>query len=70
MPGAVLGCAPRNPRALCHPGMGGSIGWADPELRLAVAFCHNRVAEAMDPASDPRTMVGDAIRESLVGKAA
>ena len=23
-------CSPRNMRALCHPGMGGTIGWADP----------------------------------------
>jgi CubicO group peptidase (beta-lactamase class C family) len=29
-------------RILCHPGLGGSIGWADLDNRLAVAMCHNR----------------------------
>lgn len=57
--------APRNMRALCHPGMGGSIGWADPDSRLAVAFCHNRMFDTVDIAQDSRTMIGDAIRASL-----
>ena len=29
-------------RILSHPGLGGSIGWADLDNRLAVAMCHNR----------------------------
>ena len=29
-------------RILSHPGLGGSIGWADLDNRLAVAVCHNR----------------------------
>jgi CubicO group peptidase (beta-lactamase class C family) len=29
-------------RILCHPGLGGSIGWADLDNRVAVAMCHNR----------------------------
>lgn len=57
--------APRNMRALCHPGMGGSIGWADPDLKLAVAFCHNRMFDTIDIAEDSRTMVGDTIRAAL-----
>lgn len=57
--------APRNMRALCHPGMGGSIGWADPDLKLAVAFCHNRMFDTIDIAQDSRTLIGDAIRASL-----
>lgn len=57
--------APRNMRALCHPGMGGSIGWADPDLKLAVAFCHNRMFDTIDIAEDSRTIVGDAIRAAL-----
>jgi CubicO group peptidase (beta-lactamase class C family) len=28
---------------LWHPGGGGTYGWADPEQRLAVAICHNRL---------------------------
>jgi CubicO group peptidase (beta-lactamase class C family) len=57
--------APRNRRALCHPGMGGSIGWADPDLKLAVAFCHNRMFDTVDIAEDSRTIVGDCIRAAL-----
>jgi CubicO group peptidase (beta-lactamase class C family) len=57
--------SPRNMRALCHPGMGGSIGWADPDRKLAVAFCHSRMFDTVDIAEDSRTMVGDAIRAVL-----
>ena len=57
--------APRNLRALCHPGMGGSIGWADPDLKLAVAFCHNRMFDTIEIAKDSRTLVGDTIRAAL-----
>ncbi|MBW8755884.1 MAG: EstA family serine hydrolase, partial [Sphingomonadales bacterium] len=51
--------------ALCHPGMGGSIGWADPDLKLAVAFCHNRMFDTVEIVQDSRTIVGDAIRAAL-----
>lgn len=57
--------APRNMRALCHPGMGGSIGWADPDLKLAVAMCHNRMFDTVDIGEDSRTIIGDAIRAAL-----
>lgn len=57
--------APRNPKALCHPGMGGSLGWADPDRRLSVAFCHNRMFDTVDIAQDSRTVVGDVIRQAL-----
>lgn len=57
--------SPRNMRALCHPGMGGSIGWADPDLKLAVAFCHNRMFDTVDITEDSRTIIGDVIREAL-----
>lgn len=30
-------------RTICCPGAGASIGWADPDTGLAVAFCHNRM---------------------------
>jgi CubicO group peptidase (beta-lactamase class C family) len=29
-------------RILSHPGLGGSIGWADLDNRLGVSMCHNR----------------------------
>ena len=57
--------APRNPRALCHPGMGGSLGWADPDRKLAVAFCHNRMFDTVVPEQDSRTIIGDCIRGAL-----
>jgi CubicO group peptidase (beta-lactamase class C family) len=57
--------APRNREALCHPGMGGNIGWADLDARLAVAICHNRMFDTKDIAQDNRTRIGDAIRRAL-----
>jgi CubicO group peptidase (beta-lactamase class C family) len=58
--------SPRNKKtALCHPGMGGSIGWADLDSKLSVAFCHNRMFDTLLPEEDSRTIVGDAIREAL-----
>lgn len=41
------------PRAIWHPGAGGSIGWADPDQHLAVAVCHNRMFNARTPEDDP-----------------
>ncbi len=57
--------APRNPKALCHPGMGGMIGWADLEAKLSVAFCHNRMFDTREIAEDSRTLIGDIIRANL-----
>ena len=45
--------------------MGGSIGWADPDSKLAVAFCHNRMFDTIEVDQDSRTMIGDAIRAAL-----
>jgi CubicO group peptidase (beta-lactamase class C family) len=53
------------PRAIWHPGAGGSIGWADPDQQLAVAICHNRMFNAMDPKDDPLLPVSTAIAASL-----
>lgn len=58
-------CSVRNPRAICHPGQGGSIGWADPDLNLAVAICHNRLFNASTPAEDPILPIADAVRRAL-----
>lgn len=57
--------SPRNMNALCHPGMGGSIGWADLDSKLAVAFCHNRMFDTIEIAEDSRTIIGDVIRGAL-----
>lgn len=54
-----------SPRALCHPGQGGSIGWADPDLNLAVAICHNRLFNASSLEQDPILPIANAVREAL-----
>jgi len=58
-------CAPRNMRALCHPGMGGNIGWADIETKLAVGMTHNRMFDTINIEEDTRTIIGDTIRNAL-----
>ncbi|MGE0387354.1 MAG: serine hydrolase domain-containing protein [Gammaproteobacteria bacterium] len=55
----------RSPRALCHPGQGGSIGWADPDLNLAVAICHNRMFNAASVEEDSILPIANAVREGL-----
>ena len=52
-------------RAIWHPGAGGSIGWADPDHRLAVAICHNRMFTTRDPAADPILPITRAIVRAL-----
>ena len=58
-------CSAKSPRALCHPGQGGSIGWADPDTGLAVAICHNRLFNASTPEEDPILPIANAIRTGL-----
>lgn len=58
-------CSARNPRAICHPGQGGSIGWADPDLNLAVAICHNRLFNPTSLEEDAILVVANAVREAL-----
>lgn len=58
-------CSAHSPRALCHPGQGGSIGWADPDRKLAVAICHNRMFNASSRDDDPILPIANAIREAL-----
>jgi CubicO group peptidase (beta-lactamase class C family) len=52
---------------LCHPGAGGSIGWADLDSGLAVAILHNRMQDAptfssTDPGKNPFLELADAVR--------
>ena len=54
-----------NPHTISHPGAGGSIGWADPDARLAVGICHNRMFDAQTPQDNPLQPIGDAIRRGL-----
>ncbi len=42
-----------NPRAIGHPGAGGSIAWADPDKRIAVSIAHNRMFVPPNTAQDP-----------------
>lgn len=55
----------KSPRAIGSPGVGGSLGWADPETGLAVAFCHNYMSNPMDGARQPASEIADVIRSSL-----
>jgi len=58
-------CSVKNPRAICHPGQGGSIGWADPDSQLAVAICHNRLFNPATREEDAILPIADAVREAL-----
>jgi CubicO group peptidase (beta-lactamase class C family) len=57
--------APKHSRCLCHPGQGGSIGWADPQTKLAVAICHNKLFNAHSVETDPILPIANAVREAL-----
>lgn len=50
---------------ICVPGAGGSLGWADPESGLAVAFCHNRMMRPTTCNSHPLTAIAATIRQAL-----
>jgi CubicO group peptidase (beta-lactamase class C family) len=58
-------CPVKSPRAICSPGVGGSLGWADPETGLAVAFCHNYMSNPQDCDAQPASNIADTIRSSL-----
>ncbi|MGH9088598.1 MAG: serine hydrolase domain-containing protein [Acidimicrobiales bacterium] len=61
-----------NPHVLAHPGIGGSIGWADPDTGLAVSICHNwmqpdELQGSNDPAVNPLLDIADAVRALVPG---
>jgi CubicO group peptidase (beta-lactamase class C family) len=58
-------CPAKGIRTICVPGAGGSLGWADPDTGLAVAFCHNRMTRPKTCADHPLTEIADIIRCSL-----
>ena len=51
--------------AICCPGAGASIGWADPDTGLAVAFCHNRMVRPKTAAAHPCYALANIIRHEL-----
>ena len=58
-------CSAGRARAICHPGQGGSIGWADYDQHLAVAVCHNRLFNAASVEEDAILPIANAIRAGL-----
>ena len=58
-------CPAKGSRTICVPGAGASLGWADPDTGLAVAFCHNRMFRPRDCDEHPLTMIAEVIRSSL-----
>ncbi|WP_232313747.1 serine hydrolase domain-containing protein [Sphingobium sp. TCM1] len=52
-------------RTICVPGAGGSLGWADPDTGLAVAFCHNRMSRPRTAGEHPLMDIADTIRSAL-----
>jgi CubicO group peptidase (beta-lactamase class C family) len=58
-------CSAKSPRAICHPGQGGSIGWADPDENLAVAICHNRLFNPSRVEEDAIFTIATAVRAAL-----
>jgi CubicO group peptidase (beta-lactamase class C family) len=55
--------AAKHASAICHPGAGNSMGWADPANRLGAAICHNRLS---DPGgADATYELAEAIRAGL-----
>jgi CubicO group peptidase (beta-lactamase class C family) len=61
----ALTCPAKGARTICVPGAGGSLGWADPDTGLAVAFCHNRMMRPRTCEDHPLTEIADIIRASL-----
>jgi CubicO group peptidase (beta-lactamase class C family) len=61
----IVAAAGRNPKSICHPGAGGSIGWADPDARMAVAICHNRMFNPATLEANHHAPIADALRGAL-----
>jgi CubicO group peptidase (beta-lactamase class C family) len=50
----------RSGPALAHPGAGGTVGWAELDIGLSVAICHDRMFAAVS--EHPFKAVADAVR--------
>lgn len=53
------------PRTISYPGHGSSLGWADPDTGLAVAFCHNHMTNPQSGEGHPLFAIANLIRASL-----
>lgn len=58
-------CPARGKRSISVPGHGASLGWADPDTGLAVAFCHNYMSLPMRCEDHPAFEIANVIREAL-----
>ena len=47
------------------PTVGGAIGWADPDARLAVAILKNRMLGPLSPEENPLVELADEVRRVL-----
>ena len=56
---------PAHPQAICHPGAGNSIGWADLQTGLAVAICHNRMFNPLTVDADPLLPIARSLKAAL-----
>lgn len=56
---------PGHAQAICHPGAGNSIGWADLRTGLAVAICHNRMFDPYTTDADPLLPIAQALKSAL-----
>ena len=66
LPGSPgMGPVGRNPRTFGHNAGGGAVGWADPDVHLAVAITHNRMVPHGPPEESPLTPLGQAVRAGL-----
>ena len=52
----------RRGQVLSHPGVGGTVAWAELDLGLSVAICHDRMFGAVD--EHPFARLGEAVRRS------
>ena len=66
LPGSPgMGPVGNRPHVFGHNAAGGSVGWADPDARLAVAITHNRMVPHGPPEESPLTAIGEAVRGAL-----
>lgn len=54
------GVVPSGQPVLCHPGVGGTVSWAQPDLGLSVSICHDRMFATVG--EHPFTAIADAVR--------
>lgn len=64
-PQGIISPGAADRHVLCHPGAGGSIGWADLDARVSIAICHNRMFVA--PREPPLAPLGDAVYAAAAG---